>query len=202
MISISLDGWSLLILLMVAGGWYGWRHGMRSFLTITLVSAVAYMILVNGIAQIFDYLDNLYMNLPKLFTIFTGGNPDVTAAWEPLGLDLGLSLQVRIVLFIVLLAFSFYINKKTAWYAAKPGNPQAKQLGIFTGALTALMWTSAVTTFWRESIADGSTALPELLDNLLNVFPDVTSVTPWLITVFFLMVIIGMVLNIPKLWKA
>jgi hypothetical protein len=159
------------------------------------------MLLVSGVAQIFDYLNNLYTNLPKLFAILSGSNPDFTAAWAPIGLSLGLSLQVRIVLFIILVAFAFFINNKANWYSNKP-NQQGKQLGIFSGALTALIWSSAATTFWRESIADGSNALPAALDNVLAVFPDVTSITPWLITVFFVIVVIGIVLNLPKLVKA
>jgi hypothetical protein len=199
MITISLNGWMLLLFIMILGGWYGWRHGIRSFLTVTLVSALAYMMFVNGMVQVIAYFENLYSNLPKLFAILIGNNPDTVAAWPAPGLNLTLPLAVRIVLFIVLVALAWIFNSKPDWYSNKP-NPQGRQLGAFSGALTALIWTSAITTFWREAATAGGGAGP--LSGFLGIFPDVSAVAPWLITIFLLIVVISIVLNVPKLWKA
>lgn len=196
--TITLGGWTLMLILMVIGGYVGWRKGLRAFLTITLVSALAYLLFVIGTTPLIDYVNNLYTNIPKLVAVFTGGDPDTVASWQPLGLDLGLPLPVRVFLFIAFVVIAWIFNKKPNWYSDKT-NPQSQQLGIFSGALTALIWTSAVTTFWQEATGGGGGNTT--IATILNSLPDVTSVTPWLITMLFIIVVIGVLINLPKLWK-
>ncbi len=196
--TITLEGWTLLILLMAIGGYVGWRRGIREFLTITLVSALAYLILVIGANPIISYVNNLYINIPKLLEIFMGGNPDTVAAWQPLGIAEGLPLAVRVVLFVALVILAFIFNQRPTWYSAK-ASPQSKQLGIFTGALTALIWTSTFTTFWQEAASQGN-QLPDPFGTVSSL-PDVTSVAPWLIILLFLIVVASIFMNLPKLWK-
>lgn len=199
--TIVLNGWSLLLVIIAIGGYLGWKHGIRSFLTITLISAIAYMMFVNGVEQLLGYFDNLYSNLPKLFAILTGSNPDNVLAWPQIGLTLGLPLPVRVVLFIVVVTLAWIFNAKPNWYKKGAGDPLSKQLGAFSGALTALILTSALTAFWREAVSQGGT-VPEPINNFLGAFPDVTAVAPWLITVFLLIIVASIILNLPRLWKA
>lgn len=196
-ISVSLSGWMLIILVMAIGGYIGWRQGLRSFLTITLVSALAYLILISGGEQVIGYVNNLYSNIPKLLAILTGGSPDTAPLWGPLlPVTFGWPLALRVFLYIILVALAWFFNKKLPWYAMKQ-DTLSRQLGVFSGALTALIWTSAVTSFWRESGGGGGGA-----GNILRIFPDVTAITPWLITILLLIIVIGVVLKLPTLVKA
>lgn len=202
MITIELSGWTLLLILMALGGYYlGWKRGIRAFLTITLVSALAYLFLVVNVAQsVVDYVNNIYTNIPRLVAIFTGGDPNTVASWSPIGIYTDLPLPVRVVLYIALIVLAWMFNKRPSWYSDKP-NQLSRQLGMFSGALTVLIWISALKTFWQEAVAEGST-LAASFTTIIGVFPDVTEVAPWLITLLFIIVVISIVLNVPKLWKA
>jgi hypothetical protein len=199
--TIVLSGWTLMLILMVTGGYYGWKHGMRAFLTITLVSVLAYMMFVNGVEQFLAYFDNLYSNLPKIISILFGGNPDATLAWPRLGLTLGLPLPVRVVLFIIFVALAWIFNTKPNWYSKGPKDHLSRQLGAFSGALTTLVVISAITAFWREASVQGG-SLPGPINNFMGILPDVSVIAPWLITVFLLIVLVSVMMNLPKLWKA
>lgn len=199
--TIQLGGWTLVILLMAFGAYVGWRQGIRAFLTITMVSALSYIFLVSGVSQLLDYMNNIYVNIPKLIAIFTGGNPDAAVAWNPILPTVTLPLIVRFVLFVALVLLSWFFNSWPNWYKKGPaGDPLSRQLGAFSGALTALIWTSAISTFWQQSIPQGGQQGD--LANMISSIPDVTPIAPWLITLFFLIVVVSVVLNIPKLWKA
>jgi hypothetical protein len=201
MLTIQLSGWTLITILMVVGGYFGWKRGIRAFLTVTVASALAYLIFISGGEQFVGYINNLYSNLPKIFAILTGGNPNTVATWQPLfGTALNLPLAVRVILFIMMVALAFFFNKKAQWYAQK-GDPLSKQLGAFSGALTALIWISAITTFWGEAAAVGG-APAGTFGSVVRTFPDVTTITPWLISILFVIIAVGIATNVPKLWKA
>ncbi|NJN67456.1 MAG: hypothetical protein HC884_12460 [Chloroflexaceae bacterium] len=75
MLEIQLNGWMLIAIVMAVGGYVGWRIGFRGFLTITVVSALGYLIFINGGQIILGYLNNLYTNIPRIVAILTGGDP-------------------------------------------------------------------------------------------------------------------------------
>lgn len=202
MLTIELSGWTLLLILMALGGYYlGWKPGIRAFLTVTLVSALGYLIFVVNAAQpVLDYVNNIYTNIPKLIAIFTGSSPDAAAAWPAINLNTNLPLPVRVVLYIAFVVLAWIFNTRPSWYSNKP-TQLSRQLGVFSGALTVLIWVSALTTFWQEAVAQGST-LAASFSNIIGVFPDVTPIAPWLITLLFIIVLVGIALNLPKLWRA
>jgi hypothetical protein len=198
MLEIQLNGWMLIAIVMAVGGYVGWRIGLRGFLTITLVSALGYLIFVNGGQIILDYLNNVYVNIPRIVAIITGGDPAAVATWDPLfGNPLALPLPLRVALYLIVVVLSWFFNSRPRWYSAKP-DPMGRRLGVFSGALTAMIWASALTTFWIESGGgqDG------FLGNVIGILPDVTDIAPWLIALLFLIVMAGVVQNLPKLWQA
>ncbi|NJP07006.1 MAG: hypothetical protein HC837_15980 [Chloroflexaceae bacterium] len=201
MVTIELSGLTLIIILMALGGWYGWWRGMRSFLTVTLASVIGYLLFVGGAEQLLGFVNNLYVNLPKLFAIFTGTNPDTVTQFDPIFAGQNpLPLSVRVVMFIVVVVLGRVFNKQP-WHSDNPKSVTERQLGIFTGAMTALLWTSAATTFWQQFVAENG-AQSGLIADVFNILPDAGSVLPWLILIFLAIVGLGLLRNLPRILKA
>ncbi len=202
---ISLGGLVLLTILLLAGGVFGWRWGYRSFLTVTLVSTLAYLLFVDGGNELLAIVNNIYSNIPRVIAMFTGGDVGTTPAWGPL-IPVGsiqLPLFLRFTLFIIFMALAMRFNQQS-WYTKEPTRePFNRELGAFTGVLVVLIWLSAATTFWVEYVAQGGNAggLLEGVSAILSTLPDVSSYVPFLIGGFVLFIVFSLLLKFPKLLK-
>lgn len=201
MISITIDGLVLIIILAAYGGYLGHKRGIRDFLTITLFSSLAYLWLVGGGERIVDYLTRLYENLPKLLALLLGNDPGSVGKLPPITIDLSFPPLVGAFLFLIIVILSWVFNKNFPWYSSVPTEPLARPLGMVSGMVLTLIWISALTTFWRRLAGEVTT--PGTLNDVLRGLPDITMVVPWLIAIFFAAVLVTTAtVNLPKLWSS
>lgn len=202
---ISVGGAIFLGILLLTGGIYGWRWGVRSFLTVTLGSILAYLFFVDGGNEVLAIVNNIYSNIPRMIAVLTGGDVGTTPAWGPLipPDSIQLPLFLRFALFVVFLALALRFNQQS-WYTKEPTRePFNRELGAFTGVLVTLIWVSAATTFWVEYAAQGGNlgGLLNPINALLGTLPDVSSYVPFFILGFMLFIVISLLLRFPKLLK-
>lgn len=196
-LTLQLSGFALLIIFMAIGGYIGWTRGLRIILTPAFMTIVAYVLTVRGGDIIVDIVNRFWVNGPKLAAFAVGRDPDTVPPLDPLiATDFQVPLFFRFTFFVALVAFGLAFNKKSQWYG-----PRKEQfsplLGLFTGALTALLWTDALATFVRQA---GGLGGP--LGNVFGIIPDVGVFIPSLITIFFLILGLIILFNLPKVWKA
>jgi hypothetical protein len=199
-VTLSLSGFALLVILMAVGGYAGYQSGIRNILTVALWSIIAYITCVQGGNFIVDLINRFWQNGPRLVAFAIGNDPASAARLDPL-IEPGFQVPLffRFVAFIALILFGFFFNRKAAW-KGPPKEPLAKPLGLFVGALIALLWTNAAVVFWDEFQANGG-GFGGPLANILNTLPNVSLLLPSLIAVFFLILIILVVFYFPKVWK-
>jgi hypothetical protein len=199
-ITLSLSGFALLVILMALGGYIGYQSGMRNVLTIAVWSIAAYLTCVQGGNFLVDLINRFWQNGPRLVAFAIGNSPDATARLDPLiQPDFQVPLFFRFIAFIALIMFGFFFNRKAAW-KGPPKEPLAKPLGLFVGALIALIWTNATVVFWDEFQASGG-GIDGPIAAILNTLPNVSLFLPSLIAVFFLILIILVLFYFPKVWK-
>jgi hypothetical protein len=202
---ISIGGTIFLIILLVSAAIYGWRWGVRSFLTVTLGSILAYLFLVEGGNQVLTVVNNIYSNIPRMAAVLTGDDVAATQPWGPLvpAGSIQLPLFLRFVLFLVFVAVAIRFNSKSAWYKEQPADDVNRGFGAFTAVLVTLIWISAATTFWLEYAAQGGSLgiLQDTVNALLGTLPDVSSYVPFFILGFMLFIVISLLLRFPKLLK-
>jgi hypothetical protein len=203
-LSLQVSGALLLFVILFIGGYIGWWRGFRAFLTVTLVSAFAYILFVDGGSQLLVIINNIWSNIPRLIALFTGNDPVATPAWPPLIPAGGfqIPLTVRVLLFLVSLALAGRFNRQP-WYGTNVKEPYAREVGIFTGALTALIWVSAATLFWVEYVnQEGAIqGLLSWLNPILGIIPDVSAFVLPLIGGLVLFLGAGLALKFPKLLR-
>lgn len=203
-ITVTLSGLALLVGLMVFGGYIGYLRGIRALLTLTLMSIVAYIICVQSGDQLIGVINRFYTNAPRFLAFVIGRDPAAVQRLDPLiSNDIQVPLFFRMVLFVSLVAFAWFFNNRPKWYSAGPNDkaePLARVLGIFTGGFLALLWSNAAVSFWQEFVATGG-RLGRPLDDVLGILPDAGNFIPSLITIFFLLIVVIIVFNLPKLWK-
>ncbi len=196
--SVFVSGWTILIILMIIGGYEGWRRGIRAFITITAVSGIAYLLLISGGRQILAYINNIYSHIPMLLAVLLGNNATQAGLWNPIiNTDFQFPFLVRVVLFLMLAVGGWLVNTRTQWYKPGPKDQASRWLGIFAGALTALIWVSAISAFWQE--ANANRGFQGGVGSVISILPDVTAILPWLIAILFLIIVVGIVRNLPKL---
>jgi len=201
-ITLTLTGVTLLLIVLAIGGYWGFQQGFRNMLTVTIWTIAAYILTVQGGDFVIGVINRLWQNGPALIAFLLGQDPDLAPRLDPLiGPTLQIPLFFRVVTFVALVFLGFFFNKTAAWRGnPSPKEPLAQPLGLFVGALVVLLWSNAAVNFWTEyREAGGATVDP--LDRFLNALPDVRAFIPSLITIFFLILIILVVVNFPKVWK-
>ncbi|NJN17168.1 MAG: hypothetical protein HC822_13270 [Oscillochloris sp.] len=199
-ITVSLSGAALLVILMAIGGYSGYQQGLRNILTIALWTILAYLLTVQGGTFLVDVINRFWSNGPRLVGFLIGQNVNEIAPLEPLiSPNLQIPLFFRVLAFIALTMLGFFFNKKAAW-KGPPKEPLARPLGLFVGALIALLWSNAAVVFWNQYQATGG-ILGGPIASFLNTLPNISEYMPSLIAVFFLILFVLMLFNFPKVWK-
>lgn len=201
-ITLNLSGTALLVILLAIGAYWGYQQGLRNILTVALWTILAYLLTVQGGTFIVDLINRIWVNGPRLVTFLLGNDPNELPPLEPL-ITPGFQIPLffRFIAFIALVLVGNFFNKKAAW-KGPPKEPLAKPLGLFVGALVALLWTNAAAVFWEEFQAgggDANSAGP--LAVFLNTIPNVSVLMPSLIAIFFMVLAILILFNFPKVWK-
>ncbi len=197
--TLQLSGGALLLIFMVIGAYIGWLRGLRAILTVTLFSIIAYLITVRGGNEIVAFINRFYQNAPRLAAFAVGRDPDTVQVLDPL-ITPGFQVPLffRFILFIAIIVFGWVYNKKTQWYSTARKEPLAPMLGLLAGAFTALLWVDGLATFSREA----GNNLGGPIGTILSIIPDVGVFIPSLITIFFLILFLIIIFNLPKVWKA
>jgi hypothetical protein len=199
-LNLSLSGTALLVIFMAIGAYWGYQQGLRNILAIALWTILAYLITVQGGDFIVGVINRFWSNGPRLVGFLLGQNVNEIAPLDPL---ISPSFQVplffRFVSFVALVLLGFFFNRKAAW-KGPPKEPLAKPLGLFVGALIVLLWSNAFKNFWQEFLNNGG-GFGGPVANVLNTLPDVSVLMPSLITIFFLILVVLMLFNFPRVWK-
>lgn len=202
-IVVPLSGAGLLVILLALGAYWGYQQGFRNLITVALWTIIGYVLTVQGGNLIVDVINRFWQNGPRLAAFAVGRSPDSVARLDPLiDPNLQIPLFFRFVTFIVLILLGFFFNqdKRSGWRGG-PNEPLAKPLGLFVGALIVLLWTNAAVIYWNEFQAvTGGFGGP--IAELLNILPDVSVLMPSLIAIFFLVIIVLIIFNFPKVWAA
>lgn len=202
-IIVPLSGVGLLVILMALGAYWGYQLGFRNLITIALWTIVGYILTVQGGTIIVDIINRFWQNGPRLVAFAIGQNPASAPALDPL-ITAGFQVPLffRFVAFIVFVLLGFFFNQgnRSGWKGS-PNEPLAKPLGLFVGALILLLWTNAAVVFWEQYLAGGG-GFGGPIAQVLNVLPNVSVLMPSLIAIFFLIIIVLIVFNFPKVWQA
>lgn len=199
-LNLSLSGTALLFIFMAIGAYWGYQQGLRNILAVALWTILAYLLTVQGGDFLIGVINRFWSNGPRLVGFLLGQNVNEIAPLDPL---ISPSFQVplffRFVSFVALVMLGFFFNRKAAW-KGPPKEPLAKPLGLFVGALIVLLWSNAAVVFWLEFLNNGG-GFGGPIANVLNTLPNVSVLMPSLITIFFLILVILMLFNFPKVWK-
>ncbi|GAB4437983.1 MAG: hypothetical protein OHK0015_31170 [Chloroflexi bacterium OHK40] len=200
--TLNLSGFALLVIFMALGGYWGYQQGLRNILTQAIWTIVAYITTVQGGTFVVDLINRFWQNGPRLVSFAIGQDVGSAPVLDPLiDPNFQVPLFFRFLTFIALVLLGFFFNRAAAWKGnPNPKEPLARPLGLFVGALIVLLWTNAAVVFWQEyNLGGGGFGGP--LANILNVLPNVSILMPSLIAIFFLILIILIAFNFPKVWK-
>ncbi len=196
-VTFSLTGATILLIILIIGGYIGWVRGLRAILTVSFMTIIGYILTVRGGNIVIGIINRFYTNLPRLAAFLIGRDPDTVPAWDPLiAPDFQSPLFFRFMMFIAFVVIGFAFNAKSQWYSPKKER-LSPLLGLFTGSLTALLWTDALATFAREAGGFGG-----FVGSLVAAIPDFSLFIPPLLTIFFIILFILILFNLPKVWKA
>ncbi len=198
--TLQVSGFTLLLILLALGAYSGYQQGLRNILTIALWSIVAYILCVQGGDIVVGILNRFWSNGPRLVAFLVGNDPNTVPRLDPLITpDFQVPLFFRFIAFISLILVGWFFNRKATW-KGPPKEVLARPLGAFVGALIALLWTNALVVFWNQFQAGGG-GFGGPVATILDLLPDVSILMPSLITVFFMILIILIAFNFPKVWK-
>lgn len=199
-LTINLSGVALLVIFMALGAYWGYNQGLRNILTQALWTIIAYIVTVQGGTFVVDIINRFWQNGPRLVAFALGQSPSEAPALDPLiDPNFQIPLFFRVLTFLALVFLGFFFNRKAAW-KGPPKEALARPLGLFIGALIVLLWSNSAVVFWQEFVAGGG-GFGGPLATLLNTLPNVSVLMPSLIAIFFLILIILMLFNFPKVWK-
>jgi hypothetical protein len=198
--TLNLSGFALLVIFMALGGYWGYNQGLRNVLTPAVWTIVAYIATVQGGTFIVDIINRFWQNGPRLVAFAIGNDPSSAPALDPL-ITPGFQIPLffRFLTFVALVLLGFFFNRKATW-KGPPKEALARPLGLFVGALIVLLWTNAAVVFWQEFVFGGG-GFGGPLASILNVLPNVSVLMPSLIAIFFLILIILIAFNFPKVWR-
>lgn len=199
-LTLTLSGVVLLLIFMALGAYWGFQQGFRNVLTPALWTIVAYILTVQGGDFVVGLINRFWQNGPALVAFALGQNPASAPELDPL-ITPGFQIPLffRVITFVALVLLGFFFNKSASW-KGPPKEALAKPLGLFVGALIVLLWSNGAVVFWDEYVA-GNGGFGGPLARVLDTLPNVSVLMPSLITVFFLILIILIVFNFPKIWK-
>lgn len=200
-ISFNVSGLALLVIFMALGGYLGNMRGVRAILTVAFGTIIAYVICVQGGDQVVAVINRFWQNGPKLVAFAAGRDPSSVPTLEPLlSTNLQVPLFFRFIFFIALVAVSWFFNKRSKWYGPSPAKnePLAPILGIFAGALIALLWSNAAARFYAEFVAVGG-QIGYPIGNILSILPDVSPFISSLIVIFVLLLGLVLVFYLPRI---
>jgi hypothetical protein len=200
-ITLNLSGFGLLVILMAIGAYWGYQQGFRNLITIAMWTIAGYILTVQGGNIVVDIINRFWQNGPRLAAFAIGESPNAVSPLDPL-IEPGFQIPLffRFIAFIALVLLGFFFDRKASWRG--PANePLAKPLGLFVGALIVLLWTNAAVIFWEAFVAGGG-GFGGPIAQLLNALPNVSVFMPSLIAVFFLIIIVLIAFNFPKVWQA
>lgn len=201
-LTINLSGVALLVILMALGGYWGYNQGLRNILTQAIWTIIAYITTVQGGDFIVNLINRFWQNGPRLVSFALGQNPSESPALDPL-ITPGFQIPLffRVLTFLALVFLGFFFNRGAAWKGnPSPKEPLSRPLGLFVGALIVLLWANAARVFWEQFVAGGG-GFGGPVATLLNALPNVSVLMPSLIAIFFLVLVILMVFNFPKVWR-
>ncbi len=202
-IVVPLSGPGLLLILMALGAYWGYLEGFRNLITIALWTIIGYITTVQGDNILVDVLNRFWQNAPRIGAFSLGRDPNAIAQLDPLiQPDLQIPLFFRFVAFIVLVLLGFFFNqdKRSTW-RGEAKEPLAKPLGLFVGALIVLLWTNAIVVFWNVYGQSDFGGFGGPLADVLNILPDVSVLMPSLIAIFFMIIIVLIAFNFPRVWQ-
>lgn len=199
-ITVNLNGVAILLILMALGGYAGYQQGLRNLLTVAIWTIIAYVLCVRGGTFVVEVINRLWVNAPRFVAFLIGNDPTLAPPLDPL-ITPGFQVPLffRTMAFIALILLGMFFDSKAAW-KGPPKEKLARPLGLFVGALIALLWTNAVVVFWREFVEGGGT-FEGPIATFLNVLPDVSILLPSLIAIFFMILGLLILFNFPKVWK-
>ncbi|WP_298402816.1 hypothetical protein [uncultured Chloroflexus sp.] len=199
-ITVNLNGVTILLILMALGGYAGYQQGLRNLLTLAIWTIIAYVLCVRGGTFVVEVINRLWVNAPRFVAFLIGNDPTLAPPLDPL-ITPGFQVPLffRTMAFIALILLGMFFDSKAAW-KGPPKEKLARPLGLFVGALIALLWSNAAVVFWREFIEGGGT-FEGPIATFLNVLPDVSILLPSLIAIFFMILGLLILFNFPKVWK-
>jgi hypothetical protein len=199
-ITVNLNGFALLLILMALGGYVGYQQGLRNLLTLALWTIIAYIACVQGGTFLVGVINRLWINAPRFITFLIGNDPTLVPPLDPLITpEFQVPLFFRMMAFIALILLGRFLDSKAAW-KGPPKERLARPLGLFVGAFIVLLWTNAAVVFWREFVNSGG-IFEGPIALFLNTLPDVSIILPSLIAIFFMILGLLILFNFPKVWK-
>ncbi|HMQ31378.1 MAG TPA: hypothetical protein PKD53_11655 [Chloroflexaceae bacterium] len=202
-LTLNLSGIALLVILLALGAYWGYQQGFRNLITIALWTIIGYILTVQGGTIVVDIINRFWQNGPRLVAFAIGQNPSAAPQLDPL-IQSGFQIPLffRFIAFIVAVLLGFFFAPRSGWKGnPNPGEPLAKPLGLFVGALIVLLWTNAAVVFWEQFVAGGG-GFGGPVAQFLNTLPNISVLMPSLIAIFFLIIIVLIVFNFPKVWQA
>ncbi len=200
-IIVPLSGPGIMLIMMALGAYWGFQQGFRNLVTIALWTIIAYILTVQSNNFVVEVINRVWENGPKLAAFAVGQDPALAPILDPLiSPDFQIPLFFRVISFAVMVLLGFFFAPRSTWRGA-PNEPLSKPLGLFVGALIILLWINALVVFW-SNFQDGGGNLGGPIAEVLNLLPNVSQLMPSLIAIFFLIIIVLLVFNFPKVWQA
>jgi hypothetical protein len=200
-IVLNLNGTALLIILLAIGAYWGYQQGFRNLLTMAFWTIAAYVATVQGGNFVVQLINRFWQNGPRLVAFAIGQEPGEAPVFDPLiTTSFQIPLFFRFVAFVALVLLGAFFSRNAGW-RGPPNEPLAKPLGLFVGALIALLWSNAMKIFWEEFQAGGG-SFGGPIANVLNTLPNIGELTTSLIVIFFLIVVALIFFYFPKIWQA
>jgi hypothetical protein len=193
-LNVSIDGITMLVILVIFGAAIGWNVGIRALISVSLLSIIAYPLFVRGGQGLENFLNQILAVVPTLVSAVTGGAISISAPTISLNfLNFGPIVSlIAFVLVAVVLAWLIDRINLFGWYAGKPGNDKERQLGAVDGILLALLLASVAAAFAAQGLLPGG-----LVGQALAILPDVGLFPVFAILLLLLLLF---VFNLPKAW--
>lgn len=198
-LNVAVNGFWLLVLILIGGAILGWNTGVRSLISMMLMCTVAYPLFVRGGQEVQSVLNQILVVVPPVVSALTAGSVNIPQPTLNIGFDLG--LLVRFLGFLLLGPFIGWLLDSLnllGWYSRNPGTPKERYAGATGGLLLFALLANVAASFWQDFNAGGG-ALPEPFNTILSILPD-TVLWPWILNLVFLVILF--VFNLPKIWKA
>jgi hypothetical protein len=196
-LNVAINGFWLLILILIGGAILGWNKGMRALISMMLMCTLAYPLFVRGGQEVQNILNQILAVLPTIISAVTAGA--FTLPQPTLNFNIDLGLLVRFLGFLLFAFIGWLLDSvdQPGWYARNPGTVNERRFGVFGGVLFFALLANVASAFWQDLNAIGG-SLPEPLNTMLAILPD-TGLWPWIFNLVFLAILL--VINLPRIWQ-